>query len=134
MNLPKVLSICRQSTIPFLFLLILHFFPAHQLLSAPETFSVSGTVKDKETGEDIIGATVQIPSIKKGAVANKYGFYSMAIPAGKYVIIAKRIGYQQFQDTIDVKGALTFNISLSPQGKTTEDVVVTAQRKNDNVQ
>lgn len=134
MNLPKVFFQCRQSTFVIFFLLLSSFSSTTVLYSAPETFSVSGTVKDKETGEDIIGATVQIPSIKKGAVSNKYGFYSMAIPSGKYIITAKRIGYQQFQDTIEVKGALTFNIALSPQGKTTEDVVVTAQRKNENVQ
>ncbi len=98
-----------------------------------ETYTISGSIKDKETGESVIGASVQIVSLKKGSVSNKYGFYSIAIPSGKYVLLVKRIGYQQYEDSITVNEVLSLNIELSPQVRTTEDVIVTAEKRDENV-
>ena len=36
--------------------------------------TISGHVKDAETGEDLIGATIYIEQIESGTVTNVYGF------------------------------------------------------------
>jgi hypothetical protein len=52
---------------------------------AQTKFTVSGTIKDKKTGEALIGATIKVadkPSL--GTATNEYGFYSLTLPAGPY--------------------------------------------------
>ncbi|HOG19684.1 MAG TPA: carboxypeptidase-like regulatory domain-containing protein, partial [Salinivirgaceae bacterium] len=51
---------------------------------AQQHFTLSGYVKDKNTGEVLIGAAVYNKSTYKGTVSNAYGFYSLSLPSGKY--------------------------------------------------
>jgi len=41
-------------------------------------FTISGYIKDKNTGEVLIGASIFEESQKKGAATNGYGFYSFS--------------------------------------------------------
>ena len=54
------------------------------LLSSQETITISGDVKDFETGESLIGATIFIPKLKLGTSTNTYGWFSITIPKGEY--------------------------------------------------
>ena len=49
-----------------------------------EKYTVSGYVKDAETGEELIGATVSIQELLIGTSTNVYGFYSLSLPSGTY--------------------------------------------------
>ncbi|HET7000640.1 MAG TPA: carboxypeptidase-like regulatory domain-containing protein, partial [Puia sp.] len=76
--------------IPFLFI---------HVARAQMRFTISGTVKEKKSGEVMIGSTVYLLEIpKSGTVSNSYGFYSISAPAGSYTMIASFAGYRQ--DTI----------------------------------
>ena len=55
--------------------------------------TISGYIKDSETGEDLIGATVYIEELKSGTVSNVYGFYSISLDLGTYTIKYSYIGY-----------------------------------------
>ena len=48
--------------------------------------TISGYVKDAQTGEVLIGATVFIEETEVGLVTNEYGFYSLTIPDGEYTV------------------------------------------------
>ncbi len=48
--------------------------------------TVSGYVKDKQTGETLIGANVFLKENKKGAVTNNYGFFSITSEKGNYTL------------------------------------------------
>ena len=62
-------------------LIILSFLFSVSLFSQTK-FTISGTIKDGKTGEELIGATVFLKdTIGIGAVTNAYGFYSLTIPA-----------------------------------------------------
>ena len=61
-----------------LVLIFLCFFGISQ-----ETHTVSGYVKDAESGEALIGATIYLQEQGKGAATNVYGFYSFTVPSGK---------------------------------------------------
>lgn len=52
------------------------------LLSFSQNVTVSGYLKDAETGETLIGATVYSTKTKTRASANTYGFYSLSLPKG----------------------------------------------------
>ena len=54
-------------------------------LSAQDKYSLSGVIKNGETGEVLIGAAIiirEFPGI--GALSNAYGFYSLTLPEGRY--------------------------------------------------
>ncbi|MER3329364.1 MAG: carboxypeptidase-like regulatory domain-containing protein, partial [Candidatus Kapaibacterium sp.] len=60
-------------------------------LFSQEEYTLSGYVKDKSSGESLIGATITIKDTKLGAVTNAYGFYSLTLPKGKYIATASYI-------------------------------------------
>ena len=53
---------------------------------AQQKHTISGHIKDAETGEELIGATIFINELKTGGTTNVYGFYSLTIPEGKYTL------------------------------------------------
>ena len=62
---------------------------------AQNKFTVSGTIKDKKTGEVLIGATVKVadkPAL--GTATNEYGFYSLTLPNGPYKLLVDYVGYK----------------------------------------
>ncbi|MEL7005774.1 MAG: carboxypeptidase-like regulatory domain-containing protein, partial [Bacteroidota bacterium] len=61
-----------------------------------EKTTISGYVRDASSGEDLIGATVQIEGSSTGVVTNLYGFYSLSIPKGKVTIKVSYVGYDVF--------------------------------------
>ena len=77
-------------------LLLLFSFLFIHVARAQTRFTVSGTVKEKKSGEVLIGCTVYLLEIpKSGTMSNGYGFYSISAPAGSYTMIASFAGYRQ---------------------------------------
>ncbi|UTX48984.1 TonB-dependent receptor [Chryseobacterium sp. MA9] len=107
------------------------------LAIAQQTYSVSGTVKDKKNGELLIGVSVKVsedPSIN--VAANEYGFYSLSLPAGNYTIIISNPGYKDFEQQITVDQNIKLDLPLLPQEevtKTIDEVVVSAVKKDKNL-
>ena len=60
---------------------------------AQKTYTVSGYIKEGETGEDMISATVYIKELLKGTTTNLYGFYSITVPEGNYNLIVSYLGF-----------------------------------------
>lgn len=56
-------------------------------------FTVSGFIKDRLSGEMLIGAHVYDDSSFFGTSTNGYGFYSLTLPAGKYQLQVSFVGY-----------------------------------------
>ena len=53
---------------------------------AQEKATLNGYVKDAANGEELLGATIHIPSLKAGTVTNDYGFYALTVPKGTYEV------------------------------------------------
>lgn len=104
---------------------------------AQQTYSVSGTVKDKKNGELLIGVTVKVsedPSIN--VVANEYGFYSLSLPEGNYTIIISNSGYKDFEQQIKVDQNIKLDLPLIQQeaiSKSIDEVVITSIKKDKNL-
>ncbi|MCX6247577.1 MAG: TonB-dependent receptor [Bacteroidetes bacterium] len=58
--------------------------------------TLSGYLKDKSTGEVLIGANVYVPGTQFGTTSNSYGFYSLTIPANQYQLVYTYIGYKNY--------------------------------------
>ncbi|MFZ4928019.1 TonB-dependent receptor [Chryseobacterium sp. Mn2064] len=107
------------------------------LAIAQQTYSVSGTVKDKKNGELLIGVTIKVsenPAIN--VVANEYGFYSLSLPEGNYTIIISNPGYKDFEQQITVDQNIKLDLPLLPQEETAkaiDEVVITGIKKDKNL-
>src|SRR5579872_4044208 len=100
-------------------LLFLFPFLLIQIAQAQTRFTVSGTVKEKKSGEVMIGCTVYLLEIpKSGTVSNSYGFYSVSAPPGSYALVASFSGYRQ--DTIQITLDRNINITINLEQKATE--------------
>lgn len=113
-------------------LLFLVGYPA--FLFGQKKVSLSGYVKDAASGETLIGANIYIAEAQIGISTNAYGFYSISIPTGSYSVKVTYLGYNMFQQTVNLIDNRSLNIDLQPEGREIEEVVVSDERKDENVQ
>ncbi len=111
------------------------FFSLHSL-AGQDLFTISGYVRDKESGETLIGANVYLQADPAtGTSANTYGFYSITLPEGMHRLVISYLGYQDQTFDLDLKENITLNVSLV-QGVQMEEVIVQAKQEeeDENVQ
>lgn len=121
----------NEKIIFFNIFIFLVFFDS---VCAQQQYTINGYVRDAKTGEELIGATVSIKELSgKGASTNAYGFYSLTIPSGHYQVMAQYIGYQPQIQQIDLNTSIKIDFSLSEKVNDLEEVVITSQRKDENV-
>jgi len=116
----------------YLLSLSLIFFSFNSL--AQEKFTISGYVKDNETGEYLIGATVYIQENLKGISTNQYGFYSLTIEKGSYTINYSFLGLKSQQKSIVLDQNLRINVALEPDAILTQEVIIESEKADKNVQ
>jgi len=96
-------------------------------------FSVSGTVRDKQNGESLIGATVFVQELKTGSVSDLYGNYSITLPPGTYTLRFSFIGYQSVVRKIDLNKNEHINVELEPVTAELQEVEIKSEKANANV-
>lgn len=101
-----------------------------------QNFTISGSVKDGENGEDIFDATVLVKNLTgTGAKTNAYGFFSLTIPSGTYTLIFRSAGYDSKEVEVNLTENTKMNVELFVPGsiKEIQEVQVTATKENDNI-
>lgn len=102
-------------------------------LLAQKKATISGYIKDAETGEALIGATIFVKDKTIGIISNSYGFYSLTLPHGKYSLCYSFIGYKTIIKDVEIKGDITLSIDISPDTKSLEEIVVSDKRMDENI-
>ncbi|ACF14194.1 TonB-dependent receptor [Chloroherpeton thalassium ATCC 35110] len=93
----------RLSLVKVAFVLLLVLGVSAESVFA-QTGKVSGRVIDKESAEELIGASVSIVGTTKGALTDLDGSYTIAVAPGKYDLRVSYIGYQvKLVKGVDVK-------------------------------
>ncbi len=91
---------------------------------------ISGTVKDKTTGEDVIGANVYIEGTTIGTATDVMGNFQFSVDPGTYNVIASFIGYANFKVTdltVNPGEQVSLTIQMESDDVQLEEVVVTAK-------
>ncbi len=101
--------------------------------SQAQKVTLSGYIKDGNTGEGLIGATVYVDEIKSGTVTNVYGFYSISLSPGTYNVTYNFLGYQAIQKTVELTESTTLEIEMSSDEQLLQTVEITAEKENQNV-
>jgi hypothetical protein len=99
---------------------------------AQKKFTISGTVKDKTTGELLLGATIKFNELRGGTITNSYGFFSITIPEGVYGLTASFIGYASTERTINLSANQELFLELTAVSAL-QEVVILNKKKNENV-
>jgi hypothetical protein len=100
--------------------------------SIAQNYAVSGDVRDRSTGESIIGATVLIKNKNSGAVTNNFGFYSITLPTGNYEMELRCVGYETLLAPLKLQSNLHKDFELNSISFTGGPVIIEGTRK-DNV-
>ena len=87
---------------------------------------ISGFVVDAESAESLIGATVYVPELGIGTTTNRYGFFSLSIPADSVRLVVSHIGYLPLTLEQTLTEDLQLNIELSPEVTGLDEVEVVA--------
>lgn len=82
-------------------------------LNAQDTSRVtlSGTIKDSETGEGMIGATVLVKS-GVGAVADLEGNFKLQLPKGDYTVEISMLGYRKYIQKVKLYANKKIDVKL----------------------
>ncbi len=91
------------------------------------TYTISGYVTDKHTGEVLIGATIHETVGFNGTSANGYGYYSITLAEGQHTIVCSYVGYAAESFEINLRENLSKRISLSNETIDLEVVTITAE-------
>lgn len=101
---------------------------------AQEKFSISGTVTDASSGEGMIGVKVRVLNLQGvGSTSNEYGFYSLTLESGDYVLEYRFFGFETIIDSIKLDQDLTLNRELGEEATEIEQVVITSRKADENV-
>ena len=115
------------------FTLFCFFFINHNFLFAQENVTLSGYVKDASNGETLIGATVFLKEISKGATTNVYGFYSLSVPSGTYNVEVSYIGFEKKMLPVTLTANQKLDLELKEEAASIEEIVVVAEKENQNI-
>lgn len=94
---------------------------------------LSGKIIDQVSQTPLIGATVFIPSLGKGVPTDVDGNFSIDVPAGTYDVTFAFIGYNSLSKEFKILEDLFFKASLTSTVKDLDEVVVTSERKGENI-
>lgn len=98
--------------------------------ASAQTAALNGFVRDAQSGETLLQATVRVEGTARGAATNVSGFYTLGdLTPGEATITASYLGYQPVRRTVTLAAGETtrLDIELTPEGVTTDEVVVEAE-------
>ncbi|MGK0389651.1 MAG: hypothetical protein ACI94Y_002395 [Maribacter sp.] len=103
------------------------------LMAQTDKATISGYIKDAQSGETLIGASVFIVELQKGAMSNEYGFYSISVVPGKYNLEYAYLGFETISRKVELTEDVMITIEMG--GNVTElvEVVVLSEKEDRNI-
>lgn len=101
-------------------------------ISLAQKVTVSGTVKDADNGETLIGVNIFDKKNQKGAITNNYGFFSYSLFEKEIDLIFSYVGYEPVLISLNLERDTLLNVELQPAGYL-QEVVIEGQ-KDDPIQ
>lgn len=80
---------------------------------AAQQYTISGYVKDADSGEALIGAYIIHNATQSGSTTNNYGFYSLTLPADSVEIVCTYIGYVSKSNKLNLQANVLLDFELS---------------------
>lgn len=100
--------------------------PAANPATNQDKFTISGSISSSKTGERLIAATVRVSGSKLATVSNEYGFYSLSLPSGQYILDVSAVGSVPIRKSINLNRSLSLNFALNDDANELETVTINA--------
>ncbi len=81
-------------------------------------------------GLPVPGAVIYVGMLKAGVVTNEAGYYSLALPAGKYQIEYRMIGMRQTNRNIVIYSDGILDVEMKESTSTLDEIIISADREN----
>ncbi len=120
-----------RSIYKYIFVAGLFFFSFMGLKA--QKFTINGYITDSLSGETLLGASLTLNNSGKGVTTNAYGYYSITLEKGAYQVSFSYVGYYTKTIAILLDSNLTYKCQLVPESYKSDEVVVTAKRRDQNV-
>ena len=115
------------------YLLLLITLFASTVALSQEKVTLNGYIKDAENGEELLGVTIYVPSLKAGTITNDYGFYALTVPPGAYEVHFTYMGYKEVMQTIELDADTTINLAMQTDAQLMEEIVIEEKPLDENV-
>ena len=109
---------------------------ANELIISPyeiRSYTINGVLKDAETGEHIIGGSVQVVGTSYGSFTNGYGYFSITLFEGTYNLRFSHIGYAYKDIKIELSNNVYLKTSIPSETTKLDEVEVSAIPSNHNI-
>lgn len=113
--------------------LLLFFFICCVKILFAQQYTLSGVVKDAQTGSALVGASVSVVGTDIGTFTNGNGGYSLSLKQGAYTIEYSYLGYKESLVSIQIHDNLRKNVRLSSSAINIDNIVVTSTAKDYNI-
>lgn len=94
----------------------------------PPQHTLSGYVEDASSGEKLIGAVIYEPTLREGAITNRYGFFSLTLPADSLRLVVSYIGFRSDTLAVRLDRELQLDFALHPLPLEMQTIEVEAER------
>lgn len=98
-----------------------------------EKVTLSGIASDTNNNETLIGVSIYISELNIGTYTNEYGFYSLTLPKGNYIIQTSYIGYKTITEKVEINQNLKKNFSLNENSQELNEVIITENVYKNNI-
>jgi TonB dependent receptor/CarboxypepD_reg-like domain/TonB-dependent Receptor Plug Domain len=123
-----------MKNVTMLLLSFVVFGCTNTLAQSKNKFTVSGAVKDGNTGETLIGANVFLLTPKpSGTLTNAYGFFSIIAEEGTYKLVVSFSGYKTDTTEIELVKNMRMDVNIQSKKAQLDVVVISSKKKNENV-
>ena len=110
------------------YLLFLSLFFVSVNGQTSDRYTISGFIKEADSGESLIGVNIYLPDHKTGTTTNTYGFFSITLPASDSVeLVISYVGFAPQKVKVPLKRDIELNINLRAN-IVLDEVTVTADR------
>lgn len=89
---------------------------------------LAGYIRDKDSGEPVIGATVFVERQHKAVMTDQYGHYSISLPTGLHELKIRSAGMKEYDCKIMINSDGNFDIELTQEITFLKEVVVESGR------
>jgi len=98
-----------------------------------EKYTLSGTITDAESGEDLAGASILILNTEIKTFCNTYGFYSITLAEGDYNMVVQFVGYENQIVKINLHAGQIINFKMKSVSYKLDSIDVKGEGADKNV-
>lgn len=91
----------------------------------PQSFTITGTVRDASNGEPLPAANIRLDGTARGTITNAHGEFILFLEAGERRLIVTFVGYRPDTLRLTVQGNIRRDVALQPVPIQLAEIVVT---------